>query len=744
MIARRLAALLGRGRWLVLGLWLVATVAAGIAAAPLPDRLSGGGWYVPGSDSEQAAEALTSGFGSRGETTVTLVVRDTRHLAAEPAFIRRVEQVVDAVRDDPRLRVSGGYGWRTATPEGRQRFVGEDRRTAVTTIALRLPEGEARRVLPVVQADLDRRYADQDLRVALVGAGAFFGEVNRLSAEGLGRAELVTLPLILLILVLLYRSVVLTLVSLIVGGVSIGLAFGVLSVLAGQVELSLFVQSAATMIGLGVSVDYSLIVISRYVEEYARRRDRAAALAATLRTSGETVLFAGLIVVLATCALFLIDLNAIRSIALGVIVVVSFAVLASVVLLPTVLYLLGDRLPLPKRLRAPAAGRWSGFARRVMARPYAFLALALVAVGLLAAPALQLTTFTPDVRIVPSSSPVRFGYDAMRAEFGEGAASPIQVVVRSESPLNGSRAGELARLHKRLERLDHVSRVTSAYPMPYSAVSRDEGARIDHYLSADRRTAVLEVISDDFASGARTRALLEDVRHEADRRNGPALRIVVGGETAEGVDANAAISAGLLPVIGVIAVVAYLLLLVTFRSVFLPLKAILMNLLSIGATYGVLVLVFQHGYGVDLLGAQHFGHLQNFVPILLLAILFSLSTDYEVFLLNRVREEHQAGADNPTSVARGLAHTAPLISGAAMLMIAVFGGFAFTTILPIQQLGFGLALGILLDATLIRLIVAPAAMRLMGRANWWLPGRRASPVPQLALTVPDATRTPIG
>jgi len=246
-------------------------------------------------------------------------------------------------------------------------------------------------------------------------------------------------------------------------------------------------------------------------------------------------------------------------------------------------------------------------------------------------------------------------------------------------------------------------------------------------VSTDRRTAVLEVIGDDYASSENSRALLSAVRSTAHQFADPAISAVVGGETAEGVDANAVIEDGLPAVVAVMLAVIYLLLLITFRSVFLPVKAILMNLLSLGATYGVLVLVFQHGFGADLFGYAQYGHLQNFVPVLLLAILFSLSTDYEVFLLNRIREEHDAGQDNATSVANGLARTAPLISGAAALMIAVFGAFAFTGILPIQQLGFGLALAIALDATLIRLVVVPASMRLMGRWNWWLPGRKPRP-----------------
>jgi RND superfamily putative drug exporter len=214
----------------------------------------------------------------------------------------------------------------------------------------------------------------------------------------------------------------------------------------------------------------------------------------------------------------------------------------------------------------------------------------------------------------------------------------------------------------------------------------------------------------------------------------------VGGESAAGVDSNAVIRGHLPAVIAVMLVVVYLLLLLTFRSLLLPLKAILMNLLSLGATYGVLVLVFQRGFGVSLLGGAEQGEIQNFVPVLLLALLFALSTDYEVFLLSRVREEYLETGDNVVSVANGLARTAPLISGAALLMIAVFGAFAFTTILPIKQLGFGMAVAIALDATIVRLVIVPSSMRLLGAWNWWLPGQSSTaPCGAAVAAVPPRT-----
>jgi RND superfamily putative drug exporter len=735
----------------VLAVWLAALVAAGTAAVPLPDRLSGGGWYVPGSESQQAAAALREGFNSRGASNTTVVVRDDRNTAGTAEFDARVEDVTRDVTDDQRLEATGSYGWLDATGEARSRFLGEDRRTAITLVGLRLDDGAARRVLPQVQADLEERWAGEGIRVALVSSGSFWGEINKLSEEGLRTAELITFPLILIILLLLYRGVVAAVVSFVVGVTAIVLTFGVLAVLAGRFELSIFVQNAATMIGLGVSVDYSLFMISRYAEELSRRRDRTAALAATLRTSGETVAFSGAIVILAMSSLFLIDLNVIHSIALGVIIVVAFAVLASVVVLPAVLYVLGDRINLgrlPGRRREPSAvgGRWHALAKRIMVRPVLFLAVAVIGLLALALPALDLRTFTPDARIVPESSPVRFGYDTMREQFGQGTASPIQVVVRAGGTLSDAGVDDrVLALRDALAGLDHVTRVDSALDVlraanpdrPFDALAISDIARlpadgqqtVDHFVAADRRTAVIEVIPDDYASSENARALLGAVRATTNEFDGDGLSATVGGETAEGVDANAAISDGLPAVVLVMLGVIYLTLLVAFRSVLLPVKAILMNLLSLGATYGALVVVFQYGFGADLLGAEQFGYLQNFVPVLLLAILFSLSTDYEVFLLNRVREEHDAGADNITAVATGVARTAPLISGAAVLMIAVFGSFAFTGILPIQQLGFGLALAIALDATIIRLVVVPASMRLMGRWNWWMPGRRPAPPP---------------
>lgn len=769
-IASRWVAGLRRWRWPVIAAWLLLLALAGAGALGLADRLSGGGWYAADSDSAQAIEATRSGFVGRGEVTITLVIRDDEHTAGQPAFASRVGEAYRHVVDLPELHVASAYGWGSVEEANRAPFVGTDDRTAVTTLGLDLTDGDARRELPHIQAEIDQVYADRGLLVALVGPASVWGEINVLSEHGLIRAELLALPLLVVIMLAIYRGWLAAGLSLLVAVTSVVWTLGLLSVLTRFTELSVFVQNAATMLGLGVAVDYSLFLIARYREQRAAGQDGPGALTAALHTAGHTVLGSGLTVVLAMSTLFLIDLPVIRSLALGAVVVVSVALVVNLVVLPAFLLVAGHRIlgdrPWPLRPRRPApvprralveegsgpARRfgWQSWARQVMRRPVVALLLGLAAMAALAAPATQLATFTPDARIVPTGTTVRTGWEAIRDGFGDGAASPMNLVVRSERPLTDLPARQqravLDSLVTDVGNLADVDSVTSATTVlsdaglrrPLTALQPDNRDQlpadladaVGHFLSADGRTLVVQVVPDDTAASPATLTLLDRVRAEAAAIDVPGVTAVVGGETAEGVDGNAAIRAGLPLVAGTMLVVIYVLLLLIFRSVFLPLKAIALNVASVAATYGVVVAVFQHGWGAQLLGFEPTGQVTNFVPVLLLTLLFSLSTDYEVFLLSRVREEWRAGHDNTTAVARGLELTAPLISGAAVLMITVFSAFALASVLPVQELGLGMAFAIAIDATLVRLVLVPASMRLMGRWNWWFPGQR--PVPRRA------------
>ncbi|MGY1761430.1 MMPL family transporter [Geodermatophilus sp. SYSU D00779] len=733
--------LLGRRCWAVLVVWALVLAVAGVVSGDLSERVDPGGWSVADSESDLAAAAVRDGFLARDEQTVTLVVQDERYTADQPQFAERVRQVMADLAGRGDLDVTASYGWATLGADARAPFEGRDGRTVTTVLSSGLEDGPAARVLPEVQQELDDRYSDQGLRVALVSAAAFRGELTEISEDGLASAELVTLPLVALLLLLLYRSLVAALVSLVVAVTAVVVALGILAVVAHWLELSVFVRSAVTMLGLGVGVDYALFVISRFSTELAGGATTRRAIATTLRTSGETVLSSALVVVLAMATLFVVPLGAIRSIALGAIVVVTLAALTSVLVLPTLLLLLGPRIqalriPLPRR-RAGSSGDWESFTRRTMRRPATVLAVSLVLLLALAGPVLQLRVFTADARILPTSSPVRQAHAWLQEEFGAGATAPMTVVVSSRTPLATSGVDDdLVDLQQRLEQLPDVARVASPLALlaqvrpdgPLTALApdvrdtlpQDVRATVDQFVSNDARRIVLEVVPADAAASATTRGLLEDVRTEARRAlAGGGLSVVVGGQTAEGVDSNRAITDRLPVALALMLGVISLVLLGTFRSLLIPLKAIVVNLLSAAAAFGVLVLVFQRGVGAGLLGVEPSGDLQNIVPVLLLALLFSLSTDYEIFLLSRVREEWLATGDGTASVARGVARTGPLITGAAVLMVAVFGAFTLTASLPLKQLGLGLAVAIALDATVIRLLVVPASMRLLGAWNWW-------------------------
>jgi len=725
---------LHRRRAVLVGVLLV--LACGAVASPLQSLLSGGGWYPPGSASGAVARHLGDGFAGRGGSPVTVVVRE---VGTGPLTQETVKDAVADVTADPALHVSGSFGAATAataaelTPYLRSSV-------GVEYLALDLSDGTARRILPQAQERLNTRFDKGPVRVSLVSTASFWGEINQLSESGLAKAELITLPLIALILLLIYRTVAAAAVSLAVGVSAVLPTFAVVTLLARHIELSVFVSNTATMLGLGVGIDYSMFMITRYRQELQQGATSREAMSTTLRTSGHTVAASGLTIMATMSCLFVVDLNVVRSIALGAVLVVGFSVLVCLTLLPALLLALGPRL---ERGRIPLGmlGRfrrqpgtdgpdmWHRLATAVMRRPVVATLGAAAVLLLLAAPATQLTTLTPDVRVVPSGDPVRAGYDAMQRAFGRGATSPLEVVAWNE---DGSRLtdGQQQAVLALADRVQHL-------PGVVAVLGPQSGATTVARYRATRDSALaLDVVAGDYASSPATRRLLSELRSQAQDASTGTLRVQVGGETALAVDSNAAVDRGLPTVMLLMVLILFTLLLVTFRSILIPVKAVLMNVLSVAATFGVLVAVFQHGHGAGLLGLGQSGYIVNFVPTLLLALLISLSTDYEVFLLDRVREVYRQTGDTTHAVGSALSSTAPLISGAALLMIAVFGAFGLSGIVPMQQLGLGMAVAIALDATLIRLVLVPASMRLMGRWNWWLPGRRG--------TLPEQSRARTG
>ena len=734
-------------RWLsryagwILAVVVVLLVLCGLYSVNLSDRLSGGGWTVPGSEEARAERAQDAGFVGRGSSSVTLVVHDDRFSAPSTEFDQRVAGVTQRIAADPRLQVRGEVGWASLPSPQRDEFLGRDARTTLTTLELGIDDGTAKRVLPEVDRELSA-FDAEGLRVYLVGQAAAFAATNEVGSASLTRVELILLPLVVAILLILYRSIVAALISLGVGMTAIVVATGALTWLAGVVELNVIVLNIATMLGLGVSVDYSLIMIRRFTDEVADS-DRGVALTNTMRTAGRTVAASGTTVAVALATLLIVEMPLIRSIAIAGIIGVSVAVLACLVVLPSVLYLFGPRvaawrLPWLPATRDRSRRRWDRVARIIIARPVAALVITSAALLALAVPALGLQTDSGDASVLPKSSSVRQGYDLVEEQYGKGAVEPILVVIESDRSFSGTEDfGRLAVVTTGFSQLDHVARVASPVsvlqavmpadplaavePANFQRLPADSQTAINRFVSADRKTIAIDVISNGRAGDSDIKTLLSQVRAVAKSNAAPGWQVSVGGLAAVLSTATQQLSdAGPLVIATMLAVI-YLLLAWAFRSLLLPCKAIALNLLSVGAALGAVVLVFQHGFLAGVLGIASVGPIQNYVPILLVAVLFSLSTDYEVFLLSRVRERYEQTGDNSESVVYGVVETAPLISGAALLMATIFAAFLITPLVTVQQLGFATAVAIAIDATIVRLVMVPAAMRLMGRWNWWLP-----------------------
>jgi RND superfamily putative drug exporter len=555
------------------------------------------------------------------------------------------------------------------------------------------------------------------------------------------------------VLVIVFGTLVAAAMPLLLALVAVPIALGIIYGIATQTTTSVFVLSVASIIGLGISIDYSLFMVRRFRDELRQRDSVREAIAWTVATAGEAILFSGLTVIIGFVGLLLIGLQFMTSMGIGGAVVVAVSVLAALTLLPAILSVLGPRvnairIPLLARfvMRADEGaeserGFWHGLALGVMKRP--ILVVLAVSVLLLALgwPIFSLNPGTPDARSLPTSSEARQGYDILNDQFPGVNDYPIVVTAQTT---DGSSVLTEANLRKvdaltlwltEQERVRGVTSVTQFAQGPqgvdipkeelfalYSSGQYLQNPGLAKLVAATAAgdTTIITVKTDAALNSPEGRALVNTFR--AHRDEGQGLTVQVGGFQAVTQDFNDYLYGNFPKAILFILGATYVLLLLMFRSVFLPLKAILMNVLSVSAAYGVLVLVFQWGYGSQLLNFTSLGFIDSTIPILLFCILFGLSMDYEVFLLSRIREEWLRTKNNRYAVARGLEKTGGVITNAALLFVIVTGAFTFTSVITTKEIGLGMTVAVIVDAAIIRTLLVPATMRLLGRWNWWLPG----------------------
>ena len=733
----RLGRFVVRRARLVIGAWAVLIALALPLAPQAPGALSAGGFINDNLESARAKAVLETELGVPPSALV--VVFSSPDLeAGTPAFELAA---ADAMRDIPAAPHVAGVVSHLYQP----RQVSADHHTAYDVVLLDLPPDDSPKALPILRSALR---GATGLTVELAGGPAFYGDVQTVSEHDLQRSEIISLPLAALALLLVFGSVVAAGVPLVVGGASVLIALAGVFLIATVMPMSIFVLNLATLLGLGLGVDYSLLMTSRFREELATRppgadEDAVAeAVRITVATAGRAVFFSGLTVLLGLLGLVLFEFMILRSVGIAGALVVGLAVVAALTLLPALLTVIGphlDRFAVRRVTARPDGdGSWARLARRVMRRPLAFLIPTLALLLVLGSPFLHVRFNAPDASILPPGVPSRAAFDRLEAEFGEGAFAPISIAVRTEGVV--TRPDNVARLYDYSRRIAADPRVREIGSLvdidrrlsleQYQLLYGDPNGPRDRFVAtalaaSTRGNLTAFTITTPYGPNRpEGRTLVADLRdpHSA-LAPPPGIQILVGGGAADVADVVDGVAADFPRTALFIVITTYLVLFALLRSVVLPAKALVMNTLSITASFGALVWIFQDGNLSAPLGFQPLGFVETTQPVILFCVLFGLSMDYEVFLLTRMKEVWDATGDNIEAVARGMERSGRIVTSAALIVVVVAGSFAFADIVLIKALGLGVAIAVALDATVVRALLVPSTMRLLGHWNWWMPAR---------------------
>lgn len=732
-----------RFRWLIVGVWMVA-IAVALPFAPQTSQvLHPGGFVSPDAQSERAISLLSQKL-HLDLTIVQVIFTSDTQSADSPQFAQEAQQALANVRNWS--QVSGVVSF-TDNP----RQISLDRHAAYVNVLFKPDPDTAVKLLPELE---HRLQPVPDLKTSIGGGPVFYEDIQSVSESDLRRAEFLAVPFAIIAMLLVFRSVVAAILPALVGGGAVAVALALIFGLGHLTILSIFVLNITTLFGLGLGVDYSLFIVSRFREELARGRPVDEAVAISIATAGRAVVFSGLTVSIGLLGLIFFRINMLRSVGMGGVLVVILAVLAATTLLPATLSIIGTRInALPVRLprlwrrktsdvsvvsngtmpfQEEHHGFWYRLSHIVMRYPlrvFIPVFLILVSLGL---PFLGVRFSAPDASILPPSVPSRAAFDLLAKRFNDRETTPILLAVQMQG--NVMTPDNIRKLYTYIQRVQadprvaRVDSIVSADPRftldQYELLYTHPQLIADPYLSALVKSSVagdttmVLVISKYGMLDTRSQALVQTIRNT---NPGNGITTLVDGSTAGDMDYVTSLYTDFPIAILVVAITTYIVLLLLFRSLLLPLKAIIMNTLSILASYGALVVIFQNGFLHQILGFTPLGFVEASGPILLFCSLFGLSMDYEVFLLSRIQEAFWQTGDNTRAVALGLQRSGAIITNAALIVIVVSACFATADMILVKALGLGMALAVVIDATLVRGLLVPATMRLLGNLNWWLP-----------------------
>lgn len=700
-----------RHPWITIGAWvLVLLVAGALVFSLLGDALTTEQNFTNNPEAIRAFDLLEERLRGPLRAKEIVIVRSETLTVDSPAF---QGFVVNLFGDIERLGsdvIEGGMHYQP----GLDFLVSADRRTTIIPLTIAGPFQEASGNIDGLLEIVRQADEESEFRVLITGQATIGNEFQEISESDLRRGELFGIPVALAILVLVFGAIAAAIIPIVLAMLSITVALGATALIGQAFQFSFFVTTMITMIGLAVGIDYSLFIVSRYREERSRGLEKNEAIAVAGATASRAVFFSGMTVVFALMGMLIVPTTIFRSLGAGAFLVVIASVLVALTLLPAVLSLMGDRV---NALRVPfiqraqqkvdeqkRGGFWDRVARGVMRYPVISI---VVAAGLLIAAAIpyfDINTGFAGVNTLPDRFQSKEGFLILEEEFSFGLITPAEIVIDGQIDSQPVQSG--------IESLKALLDSDAAFDGPSSLEVNDSGD-----------LALLSIPVSGAPAGEEAIQAVRRLRNQyiPQAFSGVQADVLVTGETAFDIDFFDLTDDYMPIVFAFVLGLSFILLTVVFRSLVVPVKAIIMNLLSVGAAYGLLVLVTQKGVGADFFGFQQSDTIDAWIPLFLFTVLFGLSMDYHVFLLSRIRERFDQTHDNTEAVAFGIRTTGRLITGAAFIMVAVFSGFASGDLVPFQQVGFGLAVAVFLDATIVRAVLVPASMRLLGKANWYLP-----------------------
>lgn len=719
-----------RLRWVVVSIWIILFICLAFFAQKAPALLKDNGFTPRGSDSDLGLIQLQKKL-DYPASTFTLIYRSANQKLSEIEASNQILASLSELRKLPYvLDVSLVQASRLPVEQFKDanKNLKQENIQAVN-VYVRLNADQALEHYAELKSLI---HPPTGMEVSLTGGTAILFDMQDASKKDIVKSEVIGLPIAVVVLLIIFGTALGALLPLIVGLMSVTVTLGITYFIADNVSLSNFLPNIVTMLGLAVGIDYALFMVSRFREELKVHHSIETAIAMTSQKAGKSIFFSGVAVLIGLFGMLFINLSIYLSLCIGGVIVVSVSVLVAETLLLALLSLFGTRINrfrvIPVRFRRKnAAVFWEKIAYGVMKRPMTIIVIMGAILLFLTFPIGQMKLGMPDSGVLPPSYESRAGTDLLNQAFDAREMNPIQIYVEANQEVwSQPTIDQMQAFTKQLSELPGVKAVNSYVtqfanqtPAEASAMLESNGLReqIGALRLAKGNSASIIVQPMYNPEDSRTDAVVEAIRL-LDTRG---LHTLVTGGPAYRFDILQRIHEGIPKVVGFVMIVTYFVLLIAFRSVLLPLKAVLMNLLSLGASMGMVVTVFQKGFLADVLHITSIGYVSATLPVIIFCVVFGISMDYEVFLISRIAEEYEKTGNNERSTAEGLKKTGSLITSAAFILIVVVGAFIFTDIEIIKALGLGLTLAVLIDATLIRILIVPSLMKLLGRANWWAP-----------------------